>query len=320
MSNTPNRSHKRKAPPVIDPADAANKRILAERQQRIDAKKAEATLASDLGLDLKEPAPIATNADDFLHDEWDRKTFGDAIPTYSRVVYGPDPLLVTCPQMKATIERIGLEEYANTTAETILLKEHNAVTDPIMQRGLRAAIARFGKEAVAASFRKRILEIPQRVVEVEADRSDAMIFAQPMEEAVQKYGTPGMAPKFLSERCIGALGMRGYVFVRDERGEPVKVGTLMMAHIPLHMAEARRLHWAEESNTQVREAAEQFEDSASRAVREGGQGFSVLREGDNVKASAAGDRFDTNGNALPELTASYLGRDRETGFRVERQR
>lgn len=307
------RSHKKKV--SSDPADHANKRILAERQARIDQKKAETTLATDLGLDLKPPEPVADNPVDFLRDEWDKKTFGDAIPTYTRVVYGPDPLLISCPEMKAQIENIGLENYAQATAEAILLKEERAARDPIMQKGLRAAIARFGKEAVADAFRKRILEIPQRTVEVEADRSDAMIFAQPMEEAVQKYGQPGMAAKFLSERCIGVLGMRGYELVKNEKGDVVKVGTLMMGQIPERTAAARRDHWARESDSAVQEASQIFEDAASRAIRDGrGGGISVLRDGEGISSNAAGD-FDD-----PELTASYLGRSRDTGFRVERQK
>lgn len=310
-----NRRHGR--PQASDPAEEANKRILAERQQRIDDKKAVETLATDLGLDLKEPEREnrATDPVEFLSEEWDRKTFGDAIPTYTRIVYGPDPLLVSCPAMKDSIEQIGLERYANATAEAILLKEDHAVPDPIMRKGLRAAIAKFGKTAVADAFRKRILEIPQRSVEVEADRSDAMIFAKPMEEAVMKYGRPGMAPKFLSERCIGVLGLRGYVVVKDERGDPVKVGTLIMGEIPLRMAQARQRHWAEESNNQVREAEEAFEDTAARAIRDGGKaGVSVLSRGERVSSNAAGD-FDND----PELTASYLGQNRETGFRAGRQ-
>jgi hypothetical protein len=305
----------RKRPPAADPAEAANKRILADRQNRIDNAKAVDTLATDLGLDLKDPEPTADNPADFLREEWDKKTFGDAIPTYTRTVYGPDPLLISCPAMKAAIENIGLENYANATAEAILLKEDKAVADPIMQKGLRAAISRFGKIAVADAFRKRILEIPQRTVEVEADRSDAMIFSKPMEEAVMRYGTPGMAPKFLSERCIGVLGLRGYVVVNDERGDPVKVGTLIMGEIPIRMAEARRRHYAEESEKSVREAGEQFEDTAARAIREGGKGgISVLRDGERFTSNAAGD-FEGD----PDLTSSYLGRSRESGFRVERQ-
>lgn len=310
-----NRTNGKFAKRPADPAQDANDRILADRQNRLDQVKAEAALKTDLGLDLKDPVSTADNATDFLTDEWDRKTFGDSIPTYTRVLYGPDPLLISCPSLKANIEKLGLEEYANTTAETILLRQEYAVPDKIMQTGLRAAIARFGVEAVAEAFRQRILKIPQRTVEVEADRSDAMIFSKPLEEAVARYGTPGMAPKFLSERCIGVLGMRGYVVVRDEKGDPVKVGTLIMGEIPIRMADARRRFFAEQSNEQVRESAEAFDDNAARAIQDGkGAGISVLRDGEEVTASAAGDLEND------ELTASYLGRSRRTGVSIERQK
>ena len=310
MSTLP-RSHKRK--PAADPADLANERILADRAQRIQVRENEETFATDLGLDLKDPESQADNASDFLRDEWDRKTFGDAIPTVTRILYGPDPLLVSCPAMKAAIENIGLEQYANATAEAIMLREDKAVPDVIMQKGLRSAIARFGKENVAHSFRERILKIPTRTVEIEADRSDAMIFAKPMEEAVARYGTPGMAAKFLSERCIGVLGLRGYVIVKDERGDPVKVGTLMMGEIPVRMAEARRRHYADESDQIVSDMGAAFEETADRAIG-GRNGLSVLGRGERIRSSAAGDLEDER------ATASYLGQERAAGFTTERQR
>ena len=195
--------------PANDPAEVANKRILRDIDKREAQKQHEATLATDLGLDLKDPESTADNPADFLRDEWDKKTFGDSIPTYTRVLYGPDPLLISCPALKADLERLGLEEYAQATAETILLKQENAVPDPVMKKGLRAAIARFGVASVADAFRKRILKIPCRTVEIEADRSDAMIMSEPMQEAVERYGTPGMAPKFLSELCIKRFGCAG---------------------------------------------------------------------------------------------------------------
>ena len=302
--------------PDTDPAILANRRILADRKQRLDAVDAAKVLAVDIGLDMREPDSTSTadNAAEFLRDEWDRKAFGDSVPTYTRTIYGPDPLLLTCPAMKLSIEKIGLEAYASATAQAIIDHEERAVPDPIMRRGLRAAIQKFGTEEVARTFASRILRIPSRTVEVEADREDAMTFSRPMEEAVMRYGTPGMAPKFLSERCIGILGLRGYVIVKDENGEPVKVGTLIMGEIPLRMAETRRRHFAEESEREVRESGEAFEDVAARTIREGGkEGVSILRRGDTVTAKAAGDLED------PELTQSYLGKSRETGFRVERE-
>jgi hypothetical protein len=302
-------------PAVPDPAEQANARILADRQARIDAEKRDKALADDIGLNLKTPESAADNAAEFLADEWDKKAFGDAFPTYTRVIYGPDPLLSSCPDMKERIESIGLEEYANATAEAILLKEERAIPDVVLRKGLRAAILRFGKESVANAFRDRILRIPSRTVEVEADRNDDYIYAKPMEEAVARYGSPGMAPKFLSERCIDVLGLRGYRIVKDSNGDPVKVGKLIMGEIPLRMAENRRRHFAEESEAAVRESAEAFEDRASRAISDaGGAGLSVLQQGERITSNAAGDLPD------PELTRSYMNRSRETGFTVERQR
>jgi len=309
------RFQKKIIPPAADPAEAMNAGILRGIRTREEQKQHEKTLATDLGLDLKDPPSDADNPVDFLREEWDKKTFGDSIPTYTRVLYGPDPLLISCPSLKANVERMGLEEYANTTAETILLKEENAVPDPVMKAGLRAAIARFGVAAVADAFRKRIMSIPCRTVEIEADRTDAMIDSDPMKEAVERYGTPGMAPKFLSERCIGRFGLRGYVIVKDENGNPVTVGTLMMGEIPIRMADARKRHYAEESNSQVRDQQESFEERAAQEIDLGGKpGISVLKEGERVRSSAAGDLDD------PALTSTYLGRERETGINFERQR
>jgi hypothetical protein len=300
-------SSKRKPP--IDPAEVANKRILADRQARIDAQKTEEALATDLGLDIKPEPSQSDDPVEFLRDEFDRKTFGEAFPTFTRIVYGPDPLLTNCPEIKDRIEAMGLERYAQITAETILQKGEKAVPNPFMQKGLRNAIAKFGAQKVADAFAKRILQIPVHTVEVEADRSDAMIFAQPMEEAVQMYGTPGMRAKFLSERCIGVLGMRGYQIVKDKKGDPVKVGTLIMGEIPIRMAEARQRHFAQESENAVAEAEEAFENASERAMRDAGgaPGVSVLRDRDNVTASASENE-------------SLVGRSRETGFKVERQR
>lgn len=306
-----------------DPARDANKRILADRAERLKEQETQKAQTFDIGLDIREPESNADNAAEFLRDEFDKKTFGDLPPTYTRTIYGPDPLLDGCPTLKANIERMGLADYAETAVETLMLKEEMAFADPMMRKGVRSAIARFGKESVANALRQRILKIPSREVEVEAERNDAMIYAQPMEEAVQRYGTPGMAPKFLSERCIGVLGLRGYVIVKDEKGDPVKVGTLIMGEIPIRMAEARRRHYAQESEDNVRSMEESFADTAARAIRDAGSRgdhASVLGRGDRINAKAAGDFFDGDGNQIhSDLTESYLGRDRETGFHTTRQ-
>jgi len=302
---------KRKA---FDPAEAANARVLEGIRQRAEEKENQKAFAADIGLDPKpQPKPEAKTAAEFLADEWDRASFGDPPETYTRVVYGPDPLLRSCPEMKARIEAIGLEAYAHATAEAIRLKGENAVPDPHMRFALGGAIKTFGLESVAAAFVERIMKIPRREVQIETDREDPLILARPLEEAVEKYGNPGMAPKFLSPLCIERFGMRGYVVVTKPNGDPVKVGTLIMAEIPKAMAERRLRHYAEMSNKQVREIESGFNDVAERHIGET-SGFATLRTGENVSSSAAGDFADD-----PELTRSYLGRNREAGFRLDRE-
>jgi len=133
---------KKQPTPAPDPARAANARILADRQGRIDEKLKE---IPDLGLGLKEKEP-ATAGEFFAGnglDEFDKKAYGDPATTSVRWVYGPDSLIDTCPAMLATIEREGLEAYAEATRKAILTREHEAVADPIMRRGLFAAIKKF---------------------------------------------------------------------------------------------------------------------------------------------------------------------------------
>jgi hypothetical protein len=105
------------------------------------------------------------------------------------------------------------------------------------------------------------------------------------------------------------------VIVKNENGDPVTVGTLIMGEIPIRMAEARTRHYAEESNSQVRDSQANFEERAAEEIDLGGKsGLSVLKQGERVRSSAAGDLDD------PSLTSSYLGRERETGINFERQR
>lgn len=306
-------STKPKRKPPADPSEAANKRILAGIAAREAQREAEKTLASDIGLDVKPAQPPPANAFEMLSDEFDRRNFGDRPNTYTRVVYGPDPLLQSCPTLKASLEKYGLEDYAKATAELIRTKGAQAVPDAVMQRGLAASIARFGVDAVANAFIERIMKIPCRTVEVEADTEDPLLLGRPLEEAVERYGSPGMAVKFLSDSCISHFGLRGYVIVKNEAGDPVRVGTLVMGEIPEYMAERRRRHYAEQSNRLVRDMEQAFDDVATRDIG-GRSGFGVLREGETVNAQAAGDFADD-----PMLAASYLGRQRTTGIRLDRE-
>lgn len=101
-------------------------------------------------------------------------------------------------------------------------------------------IARHGAEDFEHN-RKVLAQIPETP---QAARADTLT------DTVRKWGRPGMAAKFLSERCIQILGMRGYNLVKDpETGEPIREpGGMLLAEIPEAMAKARQLYWGVEAN------------------------------------------------------------------------
>lgn len=290
-----------------DPTQLANEAVLASRQDRIDKQLRE---IPDLGLDLNQPP--AESAADFLRDEFDKKAFGDEPKTTSRVVYGPDTLLDSCPQFKQSLEKHGKEEFAEATRRAILRFEHRAVPDPVMQKGLYKAIQKFGKEAVAEAFAERILKIPSRLVEYELDNGEfgdpMLLGSNALRDCVMRYGNePGKAYKFMSARCIDVLGMRGYTLV-THNGEPVKAGTLMLAWIPEHVAAARRAHYAAESEREVAAQQDQYMESADRLVRSAGKigaGSRPLRIDETIRASAS-------------EVEDMVGLDYSMGVRIER--
>jgi hypothetical protein len=299
-----------------DPADQHNAEILRRRQERLDERLKE---IPNLGLDLGgdgEPSSAA----EALRDEFDKVAFGEEAPTVTRTVYGPDPLLDQCPGMQARIQEIGLEEYAEMTYRTILEKGHEAVPDPVMRRGLYATIygtkrhKGFGIEAVATAFRDRIMRIPQRQVEYEVDGDIGDPFrsgSNVLRECVMAYGNePGMSYRFLSQRCIDVLGMRGYVLVLKPDGDVAKAGTLLMGKIPTHIIQARCRHYADQSRQAVREQEESYLQAQERYVRAAGS------LGESVRPLASNEKVRGNASEREEL----LGEELTMGVKLERQR
>lgn len=299
---------------IVDPAEALNAKVLEDRAERIRKKEktkvAIADAADQVVREIIPEGPAPASAAEFLNDEWDRSVFGDPIPTYKKLVYGPDRLLEMNPGLREKLEAQGLERYANATAELILTQGANAVPDPLMRKGLAAAIARFDVQSVADAFRKRILEIPVREVEIEAEREDYQALADPLRSAVEKYGKPGFAPKFMSDRSIAVLGMRGYEMVKDEHGDPVKVGTLLMTLIPQRIADARKRRALEESEEAVRDQEEHYQATAESFLRAAGAA------GRDAKPLGRDELITANATETEE----YLGQARPAGFSVERQR
>lgn len=291
-------TRKRKLP-IDDPAKLANARILAAREQRIIDQEIANTL--DLGLKIEQKQP--ETAAELLRDEWDKKAFGDVPKLTTHVVYGPDPLVDNCPAFHDYLEKHGKEGLALLFQELILRKGEMAAPDAVMRVGIRKSIARFGKEATAKAFYDRVMQIPERTVEIEIDTELDPLLMNPMRAIVAQYCPAGMAPKFLSDRCMQVLGKRGYEIVKDERGDPVRCGTLYLGVIPQHVAERRRQYFADQSRAEVKEQEEAYLERADRFAREEGGGAAPLTARDSVTAN-------------PRINDDYTGESRRAGFDV----
>lgn len=293
---------KKKESLFTDPAEAANRKILAQRQKRILDK--EAADSMDLGLKIEEKEP--EDAAELLRDEFDKKAFGDAPKTTTRIVYGPDPCVDNCPEFHDRLEKWGKKEVAEAFRKLILAKGELAAPDAIMRKAIKRSITRFGAEATAQAFHDRVMSIPERTVEIEMTDAIDPLIVNPMREIVAKYAPPGFAVKFLSDRCMDVLGRRGYEIVKDERGDVVKCGTLIMGIIPKLIAERRQQHFAQEAIDAVREQEEAYYEAAARQVRsEGvkGLGAKALERGESVRGDAS-------------ESADFIGEIRETGYQV----
>lgn len=88
----------------------------------------------------------------------------------------------------------------------------------------------------------------------------------PMKELADRHVQPGFSPKFLSPARIARDGMRGFEAVRDERGDPVKLGNLVLGQMPVEVRDRRNLHYqkkherlVESMNQQIQQEQERFE-------------------------------------------------------------
>ncbi len=226
------------AKPKSSLVQESNEQILADRVERIEKRRK--VVSVDLGLGLKDPEP--ENATEFLADEFDRKAFGDEAATIKRIIWGPDPLIDNCPELRASLDRYGLEDYAAAAGENIRRVGAKGVPNPLMQRSLEGGIRRFGVEAVAAAFEARILRIPSRTVEVDAsDQFDPEIMGSSvLSECIEQNQRAGMAYRFFATAVLDRYGWRGYTPVKLANGEIVKAGTLFLGEITLERLDIRR--------------------------------------------------------------------------------
>ncbi len=157
----------------------------------------------------------------------------------------------------------------------------------------KAANADFPEvELLSDAFDK---QIDHRVDVGNDDDADPLSAPDPANAAVDKVRRPGMAYKLLSPRCIDVLGMRGYTACRDEQGNEVKVGSMILGEIPQRVASARQATALKQSNDEVGMIADDYAASVDRLKSAAaGLGMRVLHPGEEMSAEASTD-FETLG-------------------------
>jgi hypothetical protein len=92
----------------------------------------------------------------------------------------------------------------------------------------------------------------------------------PMKELEAKYMQPGMRARYLSDRTVQRSGMRGWVPVKDERGNLVKLGNMQLAAMPEAKAKKRNQYFADLSANNIQRETEAQQEKQEQIAREGG--------------------------------------------------
>ena len=130
--------------------------------------------------------------------------------------------------------------------------------------------------------------------DLEAFEQQLWMSKDPLTEVMDEYKEkmPGNAFRFLADPIVQRRGMRGFVAVKNDNGDPVTVGGLTLARMPERHARIRDEHYRREHADQLESAMEQYNEATERiaaAAGEGGAQFEALRSGSSVQDSRDSD-------------------------------
>jgi hypothetical protein len=86
----------------------------------------------------------------------------------------------------------------------------------------------------------------------------------PFKEIADRYAVPGMRPKFMRDRKDGVTG--DHQVVKDQKGDPVKVKGMVLAHIPEEKAQARARHYRERGNQFLKQIGEEYKKTGGKTA------------------------------------------------------
>jgi len=100
-------------------------------------------------------------------------------------------------------------------------------------------------------------KIAQRRDHLGNDSLEPWMAPDPLKQLADEHTTPGFSPKFLSPDLIKRKGTRGFQPV-IKNGEPVKMGELILAQMPIEQVQQRNRKYRELSNQAQREVSQNF--------------------------------------------------------------
>jgi hypothetical protein len=82
----------------------------------------------------------------------------------------------------------------------------------------------------------------------------------PMKEIIEKHVPLGMSAKFLSPGKIEQEGLRGFEVVKDSKGDPVKLGRMVLGVMPKPKAKARNTFYRNKGTATLAKIEEDFRE------------------------------------------------------------
>lgn len=148
-------------------------------------------------------------------------------------------------------------------------------TDEAIEERNRGKVASAARVTGAGGDRARSTgsDFDWQVEERRAFRSDAgpaEIYSAPdvMKELADEHVPAGMTPKFLSPIKVDREGTRGYEIVTDGKGEPVKMGRMMLAQMPEAKSKSRKEFYWKKGDHRLKEVHEQYQEQQRELVGE----------------------------------------------------
>lgn len=109
--------------------------------------------------------------------------------------------------------------------------------------------------------------LEQRRDDVKDRDMDLLDARDPMKEVADKYAVPGMRAKFLSQARVKDNGGTGdHQVVKDDKGDPVKVKGMVLAHMPEDVAKQRSRRLQARSGQMLKQIGEQYKQEGGKTA------------------------------------------------------